>query len=332
LQAHDRSDSRLTQPATGVAAPAQALPGRMRVEFLKADAVPPAGLLAAIHYGSAPFPAAGVPLAVNVRLEPLAGSPLAELWYASGRVSTGVAGAVRYVCDDHYMFALLEMDERAREGVLHTAELAYTAVRRFQQASGYPHLLRMWNYLDTINDGSGDLERYRQFCVGRARGLAEWSVERFPAATAIGRQNATHDLQVFWLAARAPGKPIENPRQVSAYHYPRVHGPVSPSFSRATLAAEGTLLISGTASIVGHVSHHHDDASEQLEETLRNLAALQSADPAHMLLKVYLRDPSLQPLVAARLREVYPKSDVIFLAADICRRELLLEIEMMHLP
>ena len=277
---------------------------------------------------------AGIPLSVNVRLEPLAGSPTAELWYATGAVSSGTSGPVRYVHDDHYLFAVLELDERAREGVLHAAELAYTAVRRFQQTSGFPHLLRMWNYMDAINEGGGDLERYRQFCVGRARGLAESSVERFPAATAIGRQAPAHDLQVFWLAARRPGRPIENPRQVSAYHYPRVHGPVSPSFSRATMAADGTVLISGTASIVGHASHHHDDAFAQLEETLRNLDALHSQpgqSVSRSLLKVYLRDPALKAPVAARLNEVYPGSEIIFLAADICRSELALEIEMLRL-
>ena len=62
-----------------------------------------------------------------------------------------------------------------------------------------------------LNEGAGDLERYRQFCVGRARGLAEAHAERFPAATAIGRQNTGHDVQVFWLAARSPGRPIPSP-------------------------------------------------------------------------------------------------------------------------
>ena len=37
--------------------------------------------------------------------------------------------------------------------------------------------------------------------------------------------------------------------------------------------------------------------------------------------------PALTTPVAARLRQLYPNSDIIFVAADICRRELLLEIE-----
>jgi chorismate lyase/3-hydroxybenzoate synthase len=34
----------------------------------------------------------------------------------------------------------------------------------------------MWNYLDAINENDGDEERYRQFCLGRARGLGAVAV------------------------------------------------------------------------------------------------------------------------------------------------------------
>lgn len=264
----------------------------------------------------------------------------AELWFATGAVQTGqwsdpaatVPCALRYAHDGHYLFAVIELDEREHGGILLTAEHAYAAMRRFQQRSGFPHLLRMWNYMDDINDGAGDLERYRQFCVGRGRGLGEMS-QSYPSATAIGRQQGDHVLQVFWLAGNVPGQSLENPRQVSAYHYPRIHGPVSPTFARALIAPDQTLLISGTASIVGHTSRHHDDAMAQLEETARNLASFapyvsrRRTEASKDLLKVYVRDPALMPQIAPRVRELYPRSDIIFVAADICRRELLLEIE-----
>jgi len=264
----------------------------------------------------------------------------AELWFATGPVRSGLWSdpvatapcAIRYAHDEHYLFAVIELDEREHGGILLTAEHAYAAMRRFQQQSGFPHLLRMWNYMDDINDGAGDLERYRQFCVGRGRGLGEMS-QSYPSATAIGRQQGDHVLQVFWLAGNVPGQSLENPRQVSAYHYPRIHGPVSPTFARALIAPDQTLLISGTASIVGHTSRHHDDAMAQLEETARNLASFapyvsrRRTEASKDLLKVYVRDPALMPQIAPRVRELYPRSDIIFVAADICRRELLLEIE-----
>ncbi len=250
----------------------------------------------------------------------------------------GRDGIVRYAHDDQLMIAVIEEDERACGGIRSCAEIVYAAVRKFQEECGFPHLLRMWNYLDAINEGAGDTERYRQFCVGRALGLGKPSHKQLPAATAIGRQQPTHQLQVFWVAARNGGTAIENSRQVSAYHYPREHGPVSPSFSRAMIAPDGTVLVSGTASIVGHVSQHEGNAEAQLAETLRNLAALMShggvrSDTARYqdLLKVYVRDPQLVPMIAAQLAQTHPGAAPIFLAGDVCRRELLLEIECVHL-
>src|SRR3546814_2400089 len=69
----------------------------------------------------------------------------------------------------------------------------------FVGASDTPHLLRVWNYLDAITFGDGDAERYREFCVGRARGLGDFDTHALPAATAIGRcdrsEEHTSELQ-----------------------------------------------------------------------------------------------------------------------------------------
>jgi chorismate lyase/3-hydroxybenzoate synthase len=297
----------------------------LKIEVHYAQAVPPAadGVLAAVRFDSS----AAVPadsLTIDVRLAKLRG-PAIELWRATGAVRRGRSGIVRHASDDHCLFGVAETDEREHGGIAAAAEFVYREIHGFQNRSGFPHFLRMWNYFDSINAGDGDDERYRQFVIGRARGLDGAAHAQYPAATAIGQQQTTHRLQVYWLAGRQPGEPIENPRQVSAYRYPRVHGPVSPGFARATLAADGTLLISGTASIVGHESRHPGDAREQLEEIVRNLAALPGR--ALRLLKVYVREPALLEMVAERLREGCPGSEVVFLAGDICRRELLVEIE-----
>jgi hypothetical protein len=49
------------------------------------------------------------------------------------------------------------------------------------------------------------------------------------------------------------------------------------------------------------------------------------------LLKVYLRDPACLDTVAGKLQQALPRSTAIYLAADICRSELLLEIEWLRL-
>jgi hypothetical protein len=40
-----------------------------------------------------------------------------------------------------------------------------------------------------------------------------------------------------------------------------------------------------------------------------------------------VREPQHIDLIRNQLRNAAPKADILFLAADICRRELLLEIE-----
>src|SRR5690606_13908351 len=129
----------------------------------------------------------------------------------------------------------------------------YRSLTRFVAGSDYPYKLRAWNYLDAITQGEGDAESYRRFCVGRARGLGDFDASTLPAATAIGRCDQNRTIKVYWLSARSPGTPVKNPRQVSAYRYPRQYGPQPPSFARAMLPLPGAdmpLLLSGTAAVV----------------------------------------------------------------------------------
>ncbi len=196
----------------------------------------------------------------------------------------------------------------------------------------------MYNYFSGINSGTGDAERYKLFCSGRAAGFEQLKAVSWPAATAVGRPDHDSLLQVYWLAGTHAGRPVENPRQVSAFNYPRQYGPAPPSFSRAMLVPGG-LLISGTGSILGHASHHAHDLPAQLDEILRNLASLRQASGAlaqlqcapATLLKVYLRDASAVGLASTYLRARLPAQiQMLVLGADICRRELVVEIDAAH--
>ncbi|MGH8078654.1 MAG: pteridine-dependent deoxygenase, partial [Lysobacter sp.] len=165
-----------------------------------------------------------------------------------------------------------------------------------------------------------------------------------PAATAVGRVDGARRLQVYWLAARSPGTPLENPRQVSAYRYPRQYGPQSPSFARAMLPSSASmpLLLSGTAAVVGHESRHAESVAAQLDETLINFDSLLGAAHArrpelpahfgaHTRLKVYVRDhdqlAEVSALLSTRLDPSVPRLVVL---AAICRRELRIEIDGSH--
>ena len=98
--------------------------------------------------------------------------------------------------------------------------------------------------------------------------LLDFAPSRYPAATGVGSP-AGSPLTVVVAASRVEPVALENPRQTSAYLYPRRYGPRSPAFARAMLlpdCAGATLFISGTASIVGHESQHRG-IDAQLKET-----------------------------------------------------------------
>ena len=278
------------------------------------------------------------PRVVRVGLEPCDGIAACELWYGVGPVRSGRDGAIRHADDGVHQFAVIEVDEREHGGIAGAAEHAYRELWRFKRETDFPCPLRIWNFLDAINEGEGDDERYRHFVVGRAHALQGDALGQYPAATAIGRRDGSPILQVFWLAARDAGLALENPRQVSAYRYPRRYGPVAPGFSRAMLSPGFGLLISGTASVVGHASRHVGDPERQLGECLDNLdcmlargaeaePALAGTFDARSALKMYVRDPAVAPRLAALLAERVPDVPALVLAGDVCRSELLVELE-----
>lgn len=289
------------------------------------------------------------PRRVQVALAPLAGAPPCELWRAAGPVEHGRDGGFGWARSAEVLFGQLSFDGAgAGDGAFAAAvQDAYARIVAFCEKQGFAHLLRCWNYFDDIHAGAGDAERYRQFCVGRHRALALLSgfEQRLPAATVIGSR--APGALVYFLAANAAGLQVENPRQVPAYRYPRSYSPLPPSFSRALLKRwngrgggdrSECLFVSGTASVVGHESHHPDNTAAQLRETLANLRALlAAADPdggapwRAASLKAYLRRREDLPAVRQALARAFgAEAPLLVLEGDICRTDLSVEIEGLY--
>jgi chorismate lyase/3-hydroxybenzoate synthase len=283
---------------------------------------------------------AGAPASVDIGCPRLAGPSAPEAWLSDliesqtsedGCLIRRTAGLalVAVTRSEHGQ----GLEAATRDGYRHLLSVV--------RGSGQPHILRIWNYFAAINDGLGDAERYRRFCVGRAGAVDARFNDPPPAATAIGTVGAPDAVQIIALCGAQPGIALENPRQTPAWQYPREYGPVPPGFSRGALIGQGArvrLLASGTASIVGHVSRHPDDPGEQARESLANLAALLDEGSAKAgrpftfagchALRVYLRRPEhLPPVREAIERCAIPADRVIYLRGDICRRELLVELE-----
>jgi chorismate lyase/3-hydroxybenzoate synthase len=122
----------------------------------------------------------------------------------------------------------------------------------------------------------------------------------------------------------------------------RIYGPRSPSFARATLRPSFSgshLLIAGTASVVGHASQHIGEPHKQTLEILDNLNALiRHTEQLHgvtcgqwdgqALFKIYIRHPEHFATVRDILKQQLPShAQVLYLQGEMCRRELLVEIE-----
>lgn len=263
-----------------------------------------------------------------------------EIWSSSDPVTHCSHGNISGAEDGRVLFGSLQLEQAPGDTLETLAERAYTGIFDFTERQGYPNFLRVWHYFPQINDPEHGLERYRCFNVGRheafvasGRGIGE---ESAPAASALGSNSGP--LVMYFLAGKQPGKAIENPRQISAYHYPEVFGPRSPTFVRAMLATLGRqqcFFISGTASIVGYETLHHGDVQRQTQETLLNIRTLLQQIPAahggRTLLKVYLRHAQDLPQVQKQIEaEFGTRCKMVYLQSNICRADLLLEIEGIH--
>jgi chorismate lyase/3-hydroxybenzoate synthase len=323
-------------------APAAAALQPLRVEYSSrgaAAALAARDVLAVLDFSPA-MPASTDPRHLQVPLEAGTLPAQCEIWRGNGAVELGAEGALRWSSDGDYAFVALELDEAQFGGIAATAQAAYAQLSAWRSRSATPHLLRIWNYVDAINLGEDDAERYRQFCVGRAAGMDAALTANYPAASAIGVRDGHRVLQVCALAARRAGATVENPRQVSAWRYPRQYGPTAPGFARAMRAPAQPpqLYISGTAAVVGHASHHANDVAAQLDETLANISSLLAAagsaavlGGAHSILKAYVRRAADAELVRERLHaRLGADTPLLILLGDICRAELLVEIDGIH--
>jgi chorismate lyase/3-hydroxybenzoate synthase len=286
------------------------------------------------HRGVAVRFGVDAPESFAVPLPLLGGNASAELWPISGDAS--VEEGVHFVVAEDVLFGWTSVADDG--GLESMTRGAYERILGVAHRRGFAGLLRVWNHVGTINEFDDGIERYQRFCVGRYEALSAAGYTMgadLPAASAVGMNG--RGLVIYFLAGRRPAIQVENPRQVAAYEYPREYGPKSPSFSRAAIWRRDdgdVLFISGTASVVGHRSEHLGQVEGQLDETLVNLdAVVASALPGSGLadivsLKVYVRNAADRDTIARKLEAaVSPSCSILYVESDICRKELLLEIE-----
>jgi len=249
-----------------------------------------------------------------------------EVWTSGRPVTADVRDGIAVGHDGEYAFCAGRVPPAARyaPGVRRAYLRAFGVLARL----GYPYVFRMWNFVGRINEPNADgLEIYRDFCRGRAEAFDVSPLPRdlLPAATGVGAH--TDGVAFFLLARRAPGHvAVENHRQIPAYRYPDRYGPRSPSFARASRLPDGPLLISGTASILGHATAHPGDVAAQCRTTLDHLTTLAGDLRALRTVKVYVRHSRDLAAVRRECATAFA-GEVAYLVTDLCRPDLLVEIE-----
>lgn len=207
-------------------------------------------------------------------------------------------------------------------------------------------ICRQWNYIPGItvlNDGS---QNYQEFNDARSIFYAgsDWK-GGYPAATGIG--TTAGGVMVELYAIKGTGYrslPIDNPVQVAAHSYSQqvldgksveqLGERTTPKFERARLLGN-TIFISGTAAIKGECSNRGTDTVEQAAETMEIMNRLIATDnipvtnngARYDLLRVYVKRECDIPATREYMQRHYPAVPKHYLVADICRPELLIEIE-----
>lgn len=223
----------------------------------------------------------------------------------------------------------------------------------------YSDVVRQWNFIDKIADKTEydpDRQNYQIFNDVRSLfyGTSNF-VNGYPSATGIG--TFTGGVTIDFIAVSSSGHlsihPLNNPEQIDAYKYSdnvlvgkgidETTRKTTPKFERGKLlkAKDYTrIYISGTAAVVGETTAHIDDVENQTLTTIENINKLLS--PENLLkfgvhnkskklsfsyLRTYIKYPSDVESVKDLCEQHFSSDNFQYLVSDICRDDLLVEIE-----
>lgn len=227
------------------------------------------------------------------------------------------------------------------ETILQQSDAIFELINGLLKLEHFPvnSIIRQWNYIERITAFEGVDQHYQMFNNSRSDFYNQTSWENgFPAATGIGADwggvCVDLDAAVFTDSA-CFATPIDNKLQVAAHAYSEEvleaaqHKKSTPKFERAkSMTFEGRTLvyISGTAAIRGEESLRDVTTGQQLHITMENIAQLTGKAELKML-RVYLKEAADYAEIASLLEAYGLNIPVSYMCADVCRDELLIEIE-----
>ena len=249
-------------------------------------------------------------------------------------------------------------DDQQMDDTRFAASAAFEMVLEILRREGLTlnNIVRQWNYIGEILRINGGFQNYQVFNEVRSEYYKKYrTVSGYPAATGVGMKYGGVFLDFCALKAdeSIKLKAVNNPGQVNAYEYGQqvLKGIVNsgsalkhpPQFERGLLLANrtsNTLFVSGTASIIGQETIGKGDVEEQALVTIENirnvadwkrisqLTGKDDLGPGKFsLLRVYIKNQKDFHPVKSICKKHFPAVPVIFIEADICRDDLLTEIE-----
>lgn len=266
----------------------------------------------------------------------------AEVWYTSEKVK--YLSELCYVAQsDSYYFSSVSVE--TDKEYLKCSQEAYERLLQKLDTEKFV-IIRFWNYIPNINEIREGEEVYKEFCWGRECIFKKYFREGlpiYPAATGIGFDGRKLCVSLIAVSKQSLVKNIENPRQTPAFLYPKRYGIASPKFSRAMYFAndrQQLIVLSGTASIIEAKTIGINDTITQTLTTIENIFTLMSdvnlkkyginnfGDKFNLrYLKIYIKNWRDYPKVKEICEQKFNKKNLFYQQSNICRSELLVEIE-----
>ncbi|MGL4519181.1 MAG: Rid family hydrolase [Phocaeicola sp.] len=240
-----------------------------------------------------------------------------------------------------YLFAGGIQGIACTSSIRHQSKEAFRLIEELLNLEQFPiqNIVRQWNYIERITDFDGSEQRYQMFNNARSDFYhkALWT-KGYPAATGIGMDLGGLLIDFDAVVLKHENHkivPIDNTLQIAAHAYSAEvleeadNKKTTPKFERAKsidMAAHRFIYISGTAAIRGEDSLRDMKIEEQTVVTMENIAQLIDDAPL-VLLRVYLKEASFYAKAHEVLNRNYSHIPTLYTVADVCRDELLIEIE-----
>ncbi len=240
------------------------------------------------------------------------------------------------------------------DSILSQSESAFKQIESIFNCEGFTfsNVVRQWNYIERIVAVEDGHQHYQSFNDVRSEHYCAQSwMDGYPAATGIGTQfgGIVIDLDAVVVKDNEVQiRKIDNDLQVAAHAYSKgvLIGDESckttPKFERAKSVStlnENKVYISGTAAIIGEESLVGVSFDRQIKATMVNVEnlicerTLKNSDirvsqPLKLnMLRVYLKHEYDIDGAVEYMQESYGEIPASYLLGDVCRDELLVEIE-----